>query len=194
MSAQSPELDRIGRVLQRVADQRAERHRSVRRRRRRAIVLAVAATFFAAAAALASGADLESVLPGYSVAQTPVVSQREVAASLPPMSASTLAALKLISNVDLGQLHQARSNRLGVTVLIAPRTTGGACAVFIQKIATTTQCGDEAALERGMPIINDEATLYVGLRPDGVSSVTAVDGTSVPVTDNVFISDKPIAP
>jgi hypothetical protein len=194
MSAHTPELDRIGGVLQRVAAERAQRHRTARRRRRRVSVLAAATALLATAAALAGGVDLRSVLPGYSVAETPVISEEEAVASLPLVSAQTLGAIKLISNVDLGQLHEARSNRLGVTVLVAPRTTGGACVVFIQKIATTTQCGDEAALERGMPIINDEATLYVGLRPDGVASVTAIDGTSVPVTDNVFISDKPIAP
>ncbi len=42
-------------------------------------------------------------------------------------------------------------------------------------------------------IKNDEGTIYVGLRPDGITSVTDIDGNSVPVVDNVFISDNPIA-
>jgi hypothetical protein len=195
MPAFSPELDHIGGVLQRVAVERAREHRLARGRRRNVSLLATCTALFATAAALAGGVDLRSVLPGYSIAQTPVVSPEQVVASLsPPVSPQALGAVRLISNVDLSQLHEARSAHLGVTVLVAPRTTGGACAIFIQTIATTTQCGDAAALERGMPIINDEATLYVGMRPDGVSTVTAVDGTSVPVTDNVFISDKPIEP
>jgi hypothetical protein len=193
MSTSSLEVDRIGGVLQRVAHERARQRRATRRRRRHVGVFAVGTALLATGAALAGGVDLQTVLPGYSVAQTPVVSPAQVSSSLPAASAETLNAVGLISNVDLSQLHEARSTHLGVTVLVAPRTTGGACVVFIQTIATTTQCGDAAALDRGMPVINDEATLYVGMRPDGVSSVIAVDGTVVPVTDNVFISDTPIA-
>ena len=171
----------------------AGERRSSRRRSLRIAGLAMVAAVLATGAALADGVDLASILPGYSVAQTPVVAQSDVAATLTPGEASTLAAMKLISGVDLSQLHRVRSARLGITVLIAPHLGGGVCTAYIQHIATFTQCGDAATLERGVMIKNDEGTLYVGLRPDGVTSVTDVAGNSVPVVDNVFISDRPIA-
>jgi hypothetical protein len=98
--------------------------------------------------------------------------------------------------VDLTQLHQATSTRFGVSVVIAPSTRGGGgvCVLYIQRGTTATQCGSEADLESGGRIsAPDGKPIYVGLRPDGVTSVTATDGTSIPVVDNVFISEKPIA-
>lgn len=38
----------------------------------------------------------------------------------------------------------------------------------------------------------DGTMKYVGIRPDGVATVTATDGTLVPVVDNVYVSEKPI--
>ena len=36
--------------------------------------------------------------------------------------------------------------------------------------------------------------IYIGVRPDGVTSVTADDGTSIPVVDDTCITDKPVTP
>jgi hypothetical protein len=178
----------------------ATRQVAGRRRRTRRIGvggLAALAAVLVTGAALAGDVDLASVLPGYSVSQTPVVSPAEVSAQLPADSAAiSPAAIASLMGVDVAQLHRVSSTRYGITVLVAPKVGGGVCAAYIQHQTVNTQCGDASALGIGIPIIEipEHRTLYVGLRPDGVTSVTAVDGSSVPVIDNVFISEGPVEP
>jgi hypothetical protein len=38
----------------------------------------------------------------------------------------------------------------------------------------------------------DGSWRYVGFEPDGVTSVSAADGTQVPVIDNAYVSREPV--
>jgi hypothetical protein len=194
----SPELQRIETTRCRVAGTKADRYRRRRRTRRLTLSTLLIALLALSSAALAGVQPLADLIPGFSVAETPPTPSADVTAAINPLSTrtpdATLAELQAFG-VDTTQLHRARSPRLSVTVFIAPRTTGGICVVYAQVGVSVTQCGDEATIESGGWISAKDGThIYVGLRPDGTTHVTAEDGTTVPVVDNVFISDKPIKP
>jgi hypothetical protein len=205
VSMHRSDLAYIGEVLRVAAVDRAQGRSRARRRSALLALFASISLLAVAGGALASGSDL-GFLPGYSSASTPVVAADAVTTALAPASSGPTDSvlgpsgkqLEGLSSfgVDLAQLHRASSARLGVSVVIAPSTRqgGGVCVLYIQKGTTVSQCGTEADVESGGRIsAPDGSPIYVGLRPDGVTSVVATDGTRVPIVDNVYISDKPIA-
>jgi hypothetical protein len=193
------ELELIETTLHRVACERAARWRGGRRRRRLLATAAAIACLAVTSIALAGARPLIRLIPGFSVTASPPVASSDLTAAMSPSLTPVPASPRVLQSLqsfgfDLAQLHRVRSQRFGVTVFIAPRTTGGTCVLYVLPGTSFGQCGDEASLENGGWISrSDGSRLWVGLRPDGVESVTAVDGTVVPVIDNVYISDREVA-
>jgi hypothetical protein len=96
--------------------------------------------------------------------------------------------------LDFSNVHRAQP-RDDVTPYLIPTLQGGLCEVFAHGGGTIfgMSCNDGSHLQDIVRFDEpDGSWRYVAFRPDGVTSVTAADGTSVPVIDNVFVSDQPI--
>ena len=182
MAAIEVQLARVGNVLQVAAAQRATARRQARRRR--AALIPVLGALVLSAAALAGSGPLAGVLPNLSGTRAPVV------------PSSTLSP-DLAQLADLQQIHAIGPARFGMTPYLAPALAGGVC-VFFKSAGTNTYGTCTANTDLASDSIDGRigegpGAIYVGLRPDGVVSLTAVDGSAVPVTNNVYISDLPIA-
>jgi hypothetical protein len=185
MLSTEPELVTIGDSLQRVAARRVRKQRRARRSLRLAIG-ALASLLIVSAAAVAGIGPLARVIPGFSSTAEPVV-------------ASSTLSPEFGQLADLAQIHPAGPTRFGLTPYITPSLKGGICVMFKSSSRGMTYggCGTRADVNGYTTdghIGSGKDAIYVGVRPDGVTSVTADDGTSIPVIDNTYITDKPVTP
>jgi hypothetical protein len=98
--------------------------------------------------------------------------------------------------VVISDMHRGTA-RDGVTPYLAPATNGGLCALWEHNGGTwAVTCSPAAtpAADWGWGYFDepDGSYRYVGIEPDGVTSVTAADGTEIPVVDNMYVSRAPI--
>jgi hypothetical protein len=187
----------------------ADRARSTRRRirpRRAALVIALACVGLAGAAvavgAVGGGDDTPSptvpipatgVLDQYALWRTPPLIPLDAPASALRQLAGTGVGLPNVT-LDFSNVHRAQP-RDDVTPYLIATLQGGVCEVFAHGGGTTfgMSCGDGSDLQDIVKFDEpDGSWRYAAFRPDGVTSVTAADGTIVPVIDNVFVSDQPI--
>jgi hypothetical protein len=180
-----PELATIGDSLQRVAARRARNQRRARRSLRLAVG-AVASLLVVCAAAVAGIGPLDSVIPGFSSTAKPAV-------------ASSTLSPEFGQLADLAQIHPAGPTRFGLTPYITPSLKGGVCVMFKSTARGITYggCGTSADVNGYTTdghIGSGNDAIYIGVRPDGITSVTADDGTVIPVIDNTYITDKPVTP
>jgi hypothetical protein len=180
------------------------REGGIRRRARRRRLVGVAAVAIACvavaggaiAAVTAGGGDgtgtndstsalaYSSALQAYALGRTP---------SVDPI---TIVGSRYLAEggVVISDMHRG-STRDGVTPYLAPATNGGLCALWEHNGGTwAVTCSPDptSAWGRGYFDEPDGSYRYVGIEPDGVTSVTAADGTEIPVVDNMYIGRQPI--
>lgn len=115
-----------------------------------------------------------------------------------PVDPITIPGSKYLAEagVVISDMHRGTTQD-GVTPYLAPRTDGGLCALWEHNGGTWAAfCtpNPEVGWEDAPRYFDepDGSYRYVGLEPDGVTSVTAADGTTVPVIDNSYVSREPI--